>query len=201
MQIDAALCRSAGSDGTPDDGALRYAPHRLYGVIDGAERASVGSWLAMAAEAMAARAAGKLPIIIGGTGMYINAGLNGLATIQDVPMDIHASCVAQLAKWAVMRFGRSWQIRPGCRQRCLPVTASAWSGRWAWCGRREGRCPSGRPIRIPASSDGTALSVALVPPRANLYDRINQRFDEMLAAGALMRCPGSLPEGLMPGCQ
>ena len=83
----------------PDDDALRCAPHRLYGVIDGAERASVGSWLAMAAEAMAAaRAAGKLPIIIGGTGMYINAGLNGLATIPDVPMDIHASCVAQLAE-------------------------------------------------------------------------------------------------------
>ena len=33
----------------PDDGALLRAPHRLYGVIDGAERATVGSWLAMAA--------------------------------------------------------------------------------------------------------------------------------------------------------
>ena len=83
----------------PDDCALRCAPHRLYGVIDGAERASVGSWLAMAAEAMAAaRAAGKLPIIVGGTGMYINAGLNGLAKIPDVPKDIHAFCVEQLAE-------------------------------------------------------------------------------------------------------
>ena len=95
----------------PDDGALRYAPHRLYGVIDGAERASVGSWLAMAAEAMAAaRAAGKLPIIIGGTGMYINAGLNGLAKIPDVPRIFMLPVWRSLQKWAVMRFsGRSWQ--------------------------------------------------------------------------------------------
>ena len=38
----------------PDDAEMARAPHRLYGVMDGAERASVAVWLAMAAEAVAA---------------------------------------------------------------------------------------------------------------------------------------------------
>ena len=50
------------------------APHRLYGVIDAAEACSVGRWRALAlAEIAAARAAGRLPILAGGTGLYLQA--------------------------------------------------------------------------------------------------------------------------------
>jgi tRNA dimethylallyltransferase len=171
----------------PDDGALRYAPHRLYGVIDGAERASVGSWLAMAAEAMsAARAAGKLPIIIGGTGMYINAGLNGLATIPDVPADIHAYCSAQLAEMG----GDAFRAELAKFDSVAADRLSSRDSQRLIMAMGVIRA-TGRPLSVwqadPHSGqfDGTALSVALVPPRATLYDRINQRFDKMLAAGAI----------------
>mgnify|MGYP001996566721 CR=1 FL=1 len=185
----------------PNDGALRRAPHQLYGVIDGAERASVGTWLAMAAEAMAAaRAAGKLPIVIGGTGMYINAGLNGLATIPDVPVDIHASCVAQLSEMGGDAFRAELakfdpiaaeRLFAGDSQRLIRAMGVVRS--------------TGRPLSAwqadPHSGQfvGTAVSVALLPPRATLYDRINQRFDEMLAAGAIEEVSHLASRGLDAG--
>ena len=53
-------------------------------------RASVATWLELAATAMTAiRARGKMPIIIGGTGMYLDAAVNGIAPIPDVPANIH----------------------------------------------------------------------------------------------------------------
>ena len=57
---------------------MQDIPHHLYGVLDGERRASVAAWLELAATAMTAiRARGKMPIIIGGTGMYLNAAVNG----------------------------------------------------------------------------------------------------------------------------
>ena len=62
-------------------------PHRLYGVLGAAEPASVGRWLALAGEAIAASsvAAGRLPIVVGGTGLYLTALLHGLAPVPEVP--------------------------------------------------------------------------------------------------------------------
>ena len=60
------------------------APHSLYGVVDGSERASVASWLDLAATAVdAARKAGSLPIVVGGTGMYLQAAREGIAPIPE----------------------------------------------------------------------------------------------------------------------
>ncbi len=185
----------------PDDAAIRRVPHRLYGVIDGAERASVGSWLAMAAKAMAAaRADGKLPIIVGGTGMYISAGLNGLAQIPDVPMDIHASCVAQLAEMG----GEAFRAELANFD---PVNADRlFAGDSQRLVRAMGVVrATGRPLSAwqadPQTGQfaGIALSVALVPPRAILYDRINQRFDEMLVAGAIDEVSRLASRGLNDG--
>ena len=185
----------------PDTGALRCAPHRLYGVIDGAERASVGSWLVMAAEAMAAaRAAEKLPIIVGGTGMYINAGLNGLAKIPDVPKDIHDLRAAQLAEMG----GNAFHAELA---KFDPVSADRL---FASDSQRLVRAmgvvlATGRPLSAwqadPHSGefDGTALLVAMVPHRATLYDRINQRFDKMLTAGAIDEVSRLASRGLNDG--
>ena len=56
----------------PEGALLARAPHRLYGVLDGAERCSAGRWRALAtAEIGRAQAAGALPILVGGTGLYL----------------------------------------------------------------------------------------------------------------------------------
>ena len=76
----------------PSDRDIRGVAHHLYGVLDGAQRASVAVWLGWAAEAMAAiRARGRMPIVIGGTGMYLDAAINGIAPIPDVSVEIHVT--------------------------------------------------------------------------------------------------------------
>ena len=83
----------------PDAQDEARIPHRLYGVLDAAERASVARWLDLAAVAVtAARKTGKMPIIIGGTGMYLQAALDGIAVIPAVPDDIHTACIDELAQ-------------------------------------------------------------------------------------------------------
>ncbi|HZU87723.1 MAG TPA: isopentenyl transferase family protein, partial [Stellaceae bacterium] len=58
----------------PDRAAERRVPHRLYGYLDAAERGSAAAWRARAQDAIAAAiAARRLPILVGGTGLYLRA--------------------------------------------------------------------------------------------------------------------------------
>jgi len=69
----------------PDAKAEERAPHRLYGFLDAAEPGSVASWRTLAIDeiAMATRA-GRLPILVGGTGLYIRAIERGLAPVPEI---------------------------------------------------------------------------------------------------------------------
>jgi tRNA dimethylallyltransferase len=70
----------------PSTAEMARVPHRLYGVIDAAENCSAGRWVALAqAEIDAARRAGRLPILAGGTGLYLEVLLNGLAALPSIP--------------------------------------------------------------------------------------------------------------------
>src|SRR3546814_829253 len=70
----------------PGPADMARAPHRLYGVLAGTERCSAARWREMAlAEIDEAHAAGRLPIVVGGTGLYLRALMTGLAEIPDVP--------------------------------------------------------------------------------------------------------------------
>lgn len=65
------------------------APHRLYGVIDGAQACSAALWRDLARDAItAAHEKGRLPILCGGTGLYLKALMQGLSPIPDIPEDI-----------------------------------------------------------------------------------------------------------------
>src|ERR1700722_14884605 len=67
-------------------------PHELYGVIDPAERSSAGRWLELARAAIEKIiAAGRTPILVGGTGLYFRALLGGLADIPPVPDEVRAA--------------------------------------------------------------------------------------------------------------
>jgi tRNA dimethylallyltransferase len=70
-------------------------PHRLYGHVGAATRYSVGQWLADATAVLAeVRAAGRVPVFVGGTGLYFKALTEGLATIPPVPPEVRADVVA-----------------------------------------------------------------------------------------------------------
>jgi tRNA dimethylallyltransferase len=72
----------------PSTAEQAQVPHRLYGCISVAEHCSVAKWAALAKQEIAdAHAAGKLPLLVGGTGMYIQAVIHGLSPIPEISMD------------------------------------------------------------------------------------------------------------------
>ncbi|MCF8475985.1 MAG: tRNA (adenosine(37)-N6)-dimethylallyltransferase MiaA, partial [Pseudolabrys sp.] len=74
---------------SPDEEAR--APHALYGHIDAGEIYSTGHWLRDAGEALAAIVAqGRVPIVVGGTGLYFKALTGGLAAVPPIPTEIRA---------------------------------------------------------------------------------------------------------------
>ena len=75
----------------PTEADTARAPHRLYGMVSASEAHSVGRWLEQAAAAIGeARSAGRMPILVGGTGLYFKALLEGLAPVPDIPAEIRA---------------------------------------------------------------------------------------------------------------
>jgi len=169
---------------TPDEEAK--VPHRLYGHADASENYSVGRWLADVQGALATiRREGRVPILVGGTGLYFKALTQGLSAIPPIPPEIrdrirariesegpaalHAELLARDPASAVRANDRTRIAR------ALEVLEA--TGRTITDWHRDGLPP-------PVDAAG-AVKVFLAPERDALRERIDQRFDAMLAAGAL----------------
>jgi tRNA dimethylallyltransferase len=75
----------------PDEVDEARAPHVLYGHVDAAVNYSVGRWCADVRSALAdAAGAGRLPIVVGGTGLYFKALVEGLAAVPPTPAEVRA---------------------------------------------------------------------------------------------------------------
>ena len=74
------------------------APHRLYGTLSASQRCSAGSWLNLARmEIDWALGQGLVPIVVGGTGLYIKALLEGIAEIPEIDPAVRAQSGSDLA--------------------------------------------------------------------------------------------------------
>ena len=183
MQVYADL-RILTARPAPED--ERRAPHRLFGEIDGAINYSVGLWSRRARQVLAEL--GETPVIfVGGTGLYFRALTEGLSDMPEVPEAVRAMvrreaagrASAELhAELAARDSETAARLRPSDRQRILRAS--------------EVLAATGRPLvsfqgaREPAAlAAGTWSGVFLAPERETLCSRIDQRFDAMLAAGAL----------------
>jgi len=75
------------------------APHRLYGHVDAAVNFSAGAWVADAEKVLAeARAERRLPIFIGGSGLYFKALTRGLSAVPPIPSEIRDAVRARLER-------------------------------------------------------------------------------------------------------
>lgn len=169
---------------TAEEEAL--VPHALYGVRPAAEAGSAAWWRdAALAEMERARAAGRLPILCGGTGLYFAALTQGLA---DIPAPGEAAraeargllaaegAVALHARLAAADPETAARIRPGDSQRVArawEVLAGTGRGLAAW----QAAAGAAAPWRFSA--------ILLDPPRPALRDAIRDRLDAMLRFGAL----------------
>jgi tRNA dimethylallyltransferase len=168
----------------PRASELAAAPHRLYGVLPAAERCSAGRWRQMAIAAMAEDCA-RLPIVTGGTGLYLRALRHGLSPIPALPETVQRDGAALLAELGPKRLHgelarfdpvTAARLAPGDSQRILR----------AWCVHRA----TGRPLadwqmEIPVSDLGPCLAIALVPARETLYAAADARFLRMVDEGAI----------------
>lgn len=171
---------------TRDDEAR--VPHRLYGHVDAAENFSAGAWVADAAKALEeAQAEGRLPIFIGGTGLYFKALTAGLSVVPPIPAEIRESVRARLEQDGVEalhaelarrdpRAAGRLNLRDRTRiARALEVVEATGRSLLDW--HHEGQPPL-----LPKDS---FRAVFLASERDELYARIDARFDVMLGAGAL----------------
>lgn len=171
------------------------APHRLYGIIDGAQACSAAHWAALAkAEVAAAHAAGKLPIITGGTGLYIRTLLDGIAPVPEIDPSVRGevrALGAQAAWDALVREDPAMAARlnRADRQRvarALEVVRATRRSLADWQQQLEGG--------IGSEVELDACVVTL--PRDQLYKRCDARLAAMLDDGALDEVAALLARGL-----
>ncbi|MGC1465838.1 MAG: tRNA (adenosine(37)-N6)-dimethylallyltransferase MiaA [Pseudolabrys sp.] len=171
---------------SPQDEAR--VPHRLYGHVDAAENYSTGRWCRDVGEVLAAIAAeGRVPIVVGGTGLYFKALTAGLAAVPPIPADIRADVRGRLESDGVaVLYNELLQRDPPTAYRLMPNDRSRISralevviatGRSLTDWHREG---------MPPIVDPRATArIFITCERTELVRRISARFDAMLEAGAI----------------
>lgn len=183
----------------PDAAALARAPHRLYGFLDAAERGSAGSWRKLAlAEIAAATAAGRLPIVVGGTGLYLRALRYGLAPFPDIPAVLRREAETLHQSLGGKRFRRQLaELDPDAARR-LPAGDRQRLVR-AYLVARAGGAPIGTFHRQPhAAAPYRFATILILPPRERLYSACDKRFAAMLAKGAIAEAARIAARGLDP---
>jgi tRNA dimethylallyltransferase len=177
-------------------------PHRLYGIVSAAEAYSVGRWLEDAARVMReAWQAGRLPILVGGTGLYFKALTQGLAPVPEIPPEIRAHWRGEAQRLAPAALHAELVARdpalglrlsptdPQRIVRALEVIDATGISLAEWQG---GSAP---PVLAPE----TALKLVVAPEREPLYAAIDARFDRMLTDGALEEARALSRLALDPG--
>jgi tRNA dimethylallyltransferase len=154
------------------------APHRLYGYRDGADACSAAAWAADAkVEIDAAHAAGKLPILVGGTGLYIRTLIEGIAPVPEIDPEVRMAVRALPKAEAHAALARE---DPAAAARLTPGDTSRTSR------ALEVVRSTGRPLKhwqedkVGGIGDKVALApIILLPPRDWLHARCDDRFEKM----------------------
>jgi tRNA dimethylallyltransferase len=170
----------------PDKDERAAAAHHLFGHVDGAARYSTGAWAKEAGDLIARlRTTDKVPIIVGGTGLYLLALTEGLSEIPAIPEKARAEARARVAADRAEAYADLVAKDPPAKDRIEP------QDRQRIARALEVLIATGRPIssfhgeQAPVLREGEWLGVTLTPDRERLYGRINARVDAMARGGAL----------------
>ena len=164
------------------------APHALYGFVDGRDAYSAGRYAADAAAAIRqARERGLRPIVVGGTGLYFKALLDGLSPMPAVPDEVRARWRAEAAaavpgelygKLRARDPQMAERLAPGDTQRivrALEVIDTSGVSLLEWQ----------QSPREPVLREADTIRLVVSPAREELYRRIERRFETMIGEGAL----------------
>ncbi|MFA5040642.1 MAG: tRNA (adenosine(37)-N6)-dimethylallyltransferase MiaA [Bdellovibrionales bacterium] len=196
MQVYAGLPILTAQPSAEDRAAI---PHRLYEVTDAAEASSAGKWLVLARTAIEESIkAGRVPIVVGGTGLYFDALMGGLADIPPIPYEVRAKAAnfylevgekkfraelakldpdsaARIAKNDRQRLVRAYEVVKHTKK-----TLSEWH-------KNKG-----------SKEHFSAEYHLLLPHREELYAACDKRFLSMIERGAIEEVKEFLKRGLAP---
>jgi len=166
---------------------LARAPHRLYGVLRAAERGSAARWRTLAlVEIEDCKAAGRLPIVVGGTGLYLRALMQGLSEVPSIPEAVRAAAHARLSALGGEAFRADLVARDPESAKLNPGDTTRLTRAW------EVLEATGRPLSHWQTQTGQGTPegmrfavVVLDPPREDLYALCDRRFVAMIGQGAL----------------
>lgn len=173
------------------------AEHRLYAIRDGADPCSAADWAEAAkAEIADIHASGRLPILVGGTGLYLRTALEGIAPVPPIEPAVRERVRAQTVEQNRAELERldpeaAARLNPADTARiarALEVGLSTGRTLADWQSRREG----GIGARI------TLRPLILLPPRDWLYARCDARFEAMIETDAVDEVKALLARNLDP---
>ncbi len=181
----------------PDEQEMQGVPHRLFGAWDGAQACSAVDWAnAAKGEIRAAHAAGAVPILVGGTGLYVRTLLDGISPIPQIEPSVREAVRAMPVTDAYAALqdedpDRADKLHPSDSQRiarALEVVRSTGRSLGDWQAHNEG---------------GIAQEIALqplvlLPDRDAVYARCDARFVTMLESGAIEEVEALLARGISP---
>ena len=171
--------------------------HRLYGYLDGSVASSAADWAGRAREEIAdIHSQGKLPILVGGTGLYIRTLLDGIAPVPEIDPVVRrqirgATVEDNRDRLAELDPDAAQRLRPADMTRiarALEVVLSTGKPLSHWQQQLEGGI--GETVDL--------KPVILLPPRAWLYARCDTRFSSMIEQGAVAEVEALLARGLDP---
>lgn len=171
--------------------------HRLFGAWDGAEACSAAAWAARArAEIAALHAEDAVPVLVGGTGLYLRVLLEGIAPIPEIDPAVRAAVRAlpEDAAYRLLQIEdplRAADLNPADRQRiarALEVKRSTGVTLADWQIAKAGGI----------GEDVTLHPLILLPDRSWLYQRCDVRFAAMLESGAIEEVERLLARQLDP---
>ena len=172
----------------PDKSALARVPHELYGLFGNDRRCSAGEWRDLALDAInRINDLNRVPILVGGTGLYLRALMTGFHRMPAVASEIRTALNERLKREGADVLHTELASSD-------PVTASRLH-------RSDGQrivralevfAASGKPLSAWQSGQTEAapenlrfLTVLSLPDREELYEQINSRFENMLESGAI----------------
>lgn len=168
----------------PGEADEARAEHRLYGVRDGALPCSAADWAELARSEIArAQAVGKLPVLAGGTGLYLRTLLDGIAPVPPIADDVRAMVRSRrvdenLAELRLLDPQAADRLGPADTTRiarALEVVKSTGRSLSNWQSERNGGIVGQVELR----------PIILLPPRDWLYTRCDERFRLMVDRGAI----------------
>ena len=166
---------------------LAQAPHRLYGVLPAAVRGSAAAWRRMALDAINdALGQGWLPVVVGGTGLYLRALMQGLSDVPPVPEAIRHAGRERYAAIGGDAFRTELVARDPASAKLHAGDVTRLTRAW------EVLEATGRPLtawQVEAAEDAppglSFLVIVIDPPRDALYAACDRRFGWMMERGAL----------------